>query len=164
MTSGENDRAKVGFARHSLATLAYRAGKTLRGVSQDFGGFKLDPKTRTPLEILAHMNDLFDWALHLAEGRHTWHDSSPSSWDEEVERLFEGLERLDRRLADPAPTGFPIESIFQGPIADALCHTGQLAMLRRLAGEPIRGENYFKAEIETGRLGADQAKPTYEFD
>jgi hypothetical protein len=37
-------------------------------------------------------------------------------------------------------------------------------MLRRMAGEAIRGENYFKAQIETGRVGPEQAPAVREFD
>jgi hypothetical protein len=54
--------------------------------------------------------------------------------------------------------------LFQGPIADALTHTGQLAMMRRLAGCPIRGENYYLADIRAGRVGAEQAAAIREFD
>lgn len=152
------------FLRHALATLAYRAGKAVRGASPEFSGFQVGPESRTPWQILAHMGDLMDWALHLAEGRHVWKPTGADSWEAEVERFFAGLEALDRRLADPEPTGFSLERLFQGPVADALSHTGQIAMLRRLAGEPIRGENYFKAEIAAGRVGAGQADPVHEFD
>ncbi len=55
------------------------------------------------------------------------------------------------------------EKLFQGPVADALTHVGQIAILRRLAGGPVKGENYYVAEIQTGRVGADQAKPKREF-
>lgn len=51
----------------------------------------------------------------------------------------------------------------QGPVADALTHVGQLAMMRRLAGAPIKAENYFVADIAGGRVGPDQAAPKREF-
>lgn len=152
------------FLRHTLATLAYRSGKALRGASPEFAEYRVGSDSRTPGQILSHMGDLMDWASNLAEGRHVWKPARSDSWESEVDRFFTGLEALDRRLADPEPTGFPLERLFQGPIADALSHTGQIAMLRRLAGEPIRGENYFKAEIAIGRVGPDQAEPVYEFD
>ena len=72
----EADPGRVAFARHALATLAYRAGKVLRGASDEFAGFRVGPETRSPLEILAHMNDVLDWALHLVEGRQVWNESS----------------------------------------------------------------------------------------
>ena len=48
-------------------------------------------------------------------------------------------------------------------MADALTHVGQLAMLRRLAGCPIRGENYYVAEIAVGQAGAEQPAPVKPF-
>lgn len=150
--------------RHALATLAYRAGKALRGAPESFAEFRVAAGTRTPLEILAHVGDLLDWSLHLANGEHVWQDSTPISWEREVERFYLRLEALDQRLANGKALGAPAERLFQGPIADALTHTGQLTLLRRLAGAPIRGENYFKAEVHAGRVGAEQEPPRREFD
>ncbi len=152
-----------GLLRHAIATLAYRAGKTLRGAPPEFASFKASPGTRTPAQILAHMGDLIDWALALAEGRREWRDSTPLEWDGEIARFYRALEALDRRLASDG-SAVPEEKLFQGAIADALTHTGQMSMLRRMAGCPIRGENYYKAEIVCGRVGPDQAAPVGEFD
>lgn len=149
--------------RHTLATLAYRAGKALRGAPPEFAEFKLDAASRTPVEILAHMGDLFDWALSIADGRETWHNSTPLPWDQEVARFFTALEAFDARLAKGAPLAATPERLFQGPIADALTHTGQLAMLRRVAGCRIPGENYFVAAIAVGHVGSAQAAPVKEF-
>jgi hypothetical protein len=150
--------------RHTLATLAYRAGKALRGAPPEFASFEASPGTRTPVQILAHMGDLLDWALVLADGKHTWHDSAPLPWDQEGARFFGALEALDNRLASEEPLGHAVEKIFQGPLADALTHTGQITMLRRMAGAPVRGENYFMADITAGRVGPEQAAPKKEFD
>jgi len=150
--------------RHTVATLAYRAGKTLRGAPAEFADFRAGATTRSPGEILAHMGDLMDWALSLAEGREKWHSSAPLPWDEGAARFFAALEAFDRRLALGADPGCSAERLFQGPIADALTHTGQIAMLRRLAGCPMRGENYSRAEIVAGRCGDAQAAPKMEFD
>jgi hypothetical protein len=84
-------------------------------------------------------------------------------WDLEVARFFAALERLDAYIASEEPLRSSAEQIFQGPIADALTHVGQLAMLRRLVGSPVRGENYAKAAIVAGRVGADQTPPPAEF-
>jgi hypothetical protein len=154
----------LALLRHTLATLAYRGGKALRDAPAELAEFRVAAKSRTPIQIVAHLGDLLDWALELCEGRHAWQDSTPISWQREVERFFDGLAALDARLASGRPLGFPPERIFQGPIADALTHVGQIAMLRRLAGSPVRGENYFKAEIRSGRVGAEQADPLREFD
>ena len=145
--------------RHTLATLAYRAGKTLRDAPESFATFSTGEKGRTPAHILAHMGDLFDWALSIAQGKQAWQDSAPLPWPQEVTRFFHTLQKLDDYLASGAPLAATAEKLFQGPIADALTHTGQIAMLRRMAGCPMRGENYYRAEIVAGRVGPDQAAP-----
>jgi len=48
--------------------------------------------------------------------------------------------------------------LFQGPVADALTHVGQLAMLRRMSGSPTRGENFYVAAIQAGQVDAAQPK------
>jgi hypothetical protein len=35
--------------------------------------------------------------------------------------------------------------------------------MRRAAGAPIKGENYFVADIEAGRVGQEQTLPKREF-
>lgn len=154
----------VPMLRHTLATLAYRAAKAVRGAPAAFGEFRASPSSRTPVRILAHMGDLFDWALTMADGKAVWNDAVPLSWDGEVERFFSALERFDARLADGRPLANPSPKIFAGPIANALTHTGQIAFLRRMSGAPVKGESYFRAEIETGRVGQDQSPPKVEFD
>ena len=150
--------------RHTVATVAYRGGKALRGTPESFATFTLGDSPRTPANILAHMGDLFDWALSMARGEAAWRDSQPLTWNAEVTRFFAALKKFDDYLASLEPLHSPAEGLFQGPIADALTHIGQLAMLRRLAGCPIKGENYFKAEIAAGRVGFEQAAPRREFD
>lgn len=148
--------------RHTLATLAYRGGKAVRNAPMGFAAFS--GGTRTPGQILAHIGDLLDWARHMADGKPVWKDSTARDWDEEVRRFFAALQTLDDRLAAADPLGALPGAIFQGPIADALTHVGQLAMLRRMFGAPITGENYFKAEIVAGRVGPEQAKARVEFE
>ncbi len=150
--------------RHTVATVAYRGGKAVRGAPAAFESFRPGPGSRSAGEILAHISDLFDWALSLARGAHVWHGSAPQSWEQGVSRFFSALGAFDAELARTTTLGCSEEALFQGPIADALAHVGQIAMLRRLAGTPIRGENYFKADIQAGRVGADQAPPRVEFD
>jgi len=149
--------------RHTLATLAYRAAKTLRGAPEDFANFRPAPDARSAGEILAHLSDLFDWALSFAQGKERWHDSPPQSWSEDSQRFFAALADFDFYVASGKPMHTSCENIFQGAVADALTHVGQIAMLRRLAKVPIRPENYSVANIETGRVGADQNKPVREF-
>ena len=151
--------AKIEMLRHTLAALAYRAGKALRGAPPEFSGYG----ERTPGQILAHLCDLFDWAMTLVDGRQAWFNSPAGEWEVDVARFFATLEAFDRRVASGVPLEESPERIFQGPVADALTHVGQIAMLRRLAGCKIPGENYRLAQIEVGRVGLDQAKPVFEF-
>lgn len=152
------------FLRHAVATVAYRGSKAVRDASPAFAAFEAGPGTRVPVAILAHVCDLYDWALSMADGREAWHDSTPLAWDDEVRRFFATLAAFDARLASGAPLSVAAQKLFQGPIADSLTHVGQLTMLRRMAGAAIRGENYSRAEIVAGRVGADQATPRREFD
>jgi hypothetical protein len=149
--------------RHTLATLAYRAGKAMRGAPQNFADYGTGEKGRTPVRIVAHMGDLFDWALSIAKGKQAWHDSTPLPWDQEVARFFKSLQAFDDYLASDQPLNDSVEKLFQGPVADALTHTGQLTMLRRMAECPIRGENYHRADIIAGRVGQEQSPPSREF-
>ena len=151
------------FLRHTLATVAYRGCKTLREVPPGFAGFKTADASRSPVEIVAHLGDLYDWSLSVARGAEKWHNSKPLEWDREVQRFFAAVKSFDDYLASEEPLRAPMEKLFQGPIADSLTHIGQLAMLRRLAGAPIKGENYAVAEITAGRVGPDQAAPRAEF-
>lgn len=150
--------------RHTLATLAYRADKAVRDAPAGFEAFRIGETTRTPAEILAHMGDLMDWAVWLARAEHRWQDAQPLPWTQEIGRFFAAVERLDALLASGERLGGSIERVFQGPIADALTHVGQITLLRRLAGAPVRGENYAKAEIRAGRVGTDQSDVRVEFD
>jgi hypothetical protein len=155
---------KTLLLRHTVATLAYRGGKALRNAPGEFATFRAGPSTRTPGEILAHLGDLLDWAVSLVDGKEAWHNSPPLAWDAGVERFFRALETFDQRLGSGAASGAAVEKLFQGPIADSLTHVGQIALLRRLAGVPVRGENYAVAQVAAGRVGADQAAPRFEFD
>ena len=149
--------------RHTIATIAYRGRKAIADPPAGFSEFHVGATSRTPGQILAHIGDLFDWALSLLDGEQRWHNSSPLSWNEETARFFEALRKFDQRLASDAPLGSPAEKLFQGPVADALTHIGQIALLRRLAGAPVRAENYLEADITAGRVGADQSPPRREF-
>jgi hypothetical protein len=161
--AAESPDPQIALLRHTLATVAYRAGKALRGTPPEFDAFKAGPNTRTPAEILAHLGDLYDWALGLCEGRHAWRATPPTNWDSDTQRFFTALEKVDARLASGAPLGMPPTQFFQGAIADSLTHIGQINILRGIAGTSIRPEDYCRAKITTGRVTADQAPPIMEF-
>lgn len=149
--------------RHTLATLAYRGGKAIRNTPASFADYGDPDSARTPGKILAHIGDLMDWGLSMAAGRRQWHDSVPLEWEKECQRFFAALKKFDDYLASDKPLQAPIEKLFQGPVADALTHVGQIAMLRRLSGAPMKGENYYVADIAIGRVGPDQPPPKKEF-
>lgn len=149
--------------RHTLATLAYRGGKALRGAPERFSSFSCGSGCRTAGQVLAHIGDLLDWGLSIVSGKEKWNVSEVRSWDDDVRRFHAALAAFDDYLASDSPLHVPVEKLFQGPVADALTHVGQIAVLRRLAGSPVKGENYFVADITAGRVGADQAAPKREF-
>jgi hypothetical protein len=149
--------------RHTLATVAYRGGKAVRNAPAGFADFHAGEGVRTPGEILAHIGDLMDWALSIAMGNQKWATARPQAWDKEVERFFTSLTKFDDFLASDETLHVAPDKLLQGPAADALTHVGQIVMLRRLAGSSMKSENYFIADIEKGRVGADQAKPKQEF-
>ena len=161
-TASANDSNRH-MLRHSLATVAYRGSKAMRGATKDFAGFRAPNSCRTPAELLAHLGDLFDWSLTQAQGAPKWQESPVLPWDQGKARFFASLKAFDDFLASDAPLQFSAEKIFQGPIADALTHIGQIAILRRIAGIPTRGENLVVAEITEGRVGEDQPPPRREF-
>ncbi len=151
------------FLRHTLATLAYRGGKVVRGMPSEVAGFKAGEGARTPGEILAHIGDLLDWALSIAKGAEAWRNPQPLEWHKEVERFFTAMGALDSYLASGETLHATVERLFQGPVADALTHVGQIAVLRRMAGVPVKGENYSVAPIVEGNVGPDQAPVKREF-
>jgi hypothetical protein len=154
----------VPLFRHAVATLAYRGGKAIRDAPPSFATYRAGSNSRTPVEILAHVNDLLDWMDGFLTGVHKWHVSAPGAWTDEVTRFHSALVRVDQRLEAPLIADLSLERLFQGPVADALTHVGQLTLLRRLAGAPVRGENYYLADIESGRVGPDQSPARKEFD
>lgn len=163
-TLAPDDPTTRAFLRHALATLAYRAGKTLRGTPEEFALYLVTPDSNSPQWIVRHMTDLVDWCLCLVrDGEHVFREVEELPWPQQVERFFASLTALDSYLASGAEIRWDPGRVFQGGIADALTHTGQLAMLRRLAGVKMMGENYMRAEIEVGRVGLDQATPVREF-
>lgn len=159
-----SEKMKREFLRHTVATVAYRGGKAIKDAPDGFGDFKASDGSRTPLQILAHVGDLFDWALSMARGKTVWNNSKPLPWDEETERFFAAVKAFDDFLASENEIAKPLEKLFQGPVADALTHVGQINLLRRMFDSPVRGENYFRAEIEIGRVGSEQSANRTEFD
>jgi hypothetical protein len=152
---------KRDLLRHTLATLAYRTARALEFAPASFADF--DNAGRRPVQILAHMGDLLQWGLSMAQGNPAWFNSQPLAWPQEQQRFFAALSAFDAYLASSNPVHAPIERLMQGPVADALTHAGQLAMLRRLAGSPTRGENFYVAAIAIGQVNSVQPEPVKPF-
>ena len=112
------------------------------------------------------MGDLMDWVLTQAKGDIRWNNSTPLAWQDEIARFYRSLAAVEDHLVSGAALGYEPGRMFQGGIADALTHTGQLAMLRRLSGYKMKGESYARADIEAGRVGLEQVPPDprAEFD
>jgi hypothetical protein len=150
--------------RHAVATVAYRGGKALRDAPDSFAGYQPAATSRTPVQIVAHIGDLFEWALSIARNAQQWRPSAPLPWPHEVARFFDTIGRFDAFLSSDEPMAASPEQLLQGPVADALTHVGQLTMLRRMSGATMRSESYFQADIVAGRVGPDQSVPHREFD
>jgi len=144
---------------HYLAALAYRTQKALRGARPGFASFRPVPKARSPHELLAHMDSVLGYACTFFVGG-TYRLPPLPDLAAEVERFHATVARLARLIEHESGwAGITPEKLLQGPLADAMTHAGQLAMLRRLAGDPVPPENFVFAEVSASNLGPDQPMP-----
>ncbi|MEX2582291.1 MAG: hypothetical protein WD766_03410 [Gemmatimonadota bacterium] len=147
--------------RHLLAALAYRTQHALNDAPPDFGGFAAGGDVRTPHEVLHHMNGLLHLTIVGLRSEPRTRLEPADSFDAEIERLHELLATLSALFAaEDTLESAVVLRLLQGPLADALTHTGQLALLRRLAGFPVTGENFYRAAIDTENVGRDQPLTT----
>ncbi len=145
--------------RHFLAALAYRTQKAIRGAPADFAEFKAGNDVRTPKELVRHMTSVLGYARTFFIGGEFRPEPLPT-FRKEIERFHETLEDLSNLLNAETPLqGLTEEQMLQGQFSDAMTHAGQLAMLRRLHGDPVRSENFIHAEISPDNLTADQPDP-----
>ncbi len=145
--------------RHFLAALAYRTQKALRGAPDSFGSFQAGLQVRTPADLVRHMTSVLGYARTRFEGGHYRAEPLPNL-SAEITRFHGMLEDLARHLtAGTELMGTTEERLLQGPLADAMTHAGQLAMLRRLAGSPVPPENFIDAAVDPANLGPEQPGP-----
>ena len=145
--------------QHFLAALAYRTQKALRDAPDGFGDFRAAPTARTPYELLWHMTGLIGYARTMFHGG-IFEPPRLATIEDEAARLHETLAALSADFADPKLQARITDKQFlQGPLADAMTHAGQLAMLRRLHGAPVPSENFIFASIDAGNVTARQALP-----
>ena len=145
--------------KHFLAALAYRSQKALRGAPPGFANFSDGGKVRTPRQLIRHMDSVLGHARTYIIGG-SYRPPETSNFAEAVAHFHEVIEDLARHLeAGSEMHGVTPEVVLQGPFSDAMTHAGQLAMLRRLAGDPVPPENFIYAAITTDNLGPDQPLP-----
>jgi len=145
---------------HFLAALAYRTQKALRGAPESFGTFRAADGIRTPAELLRHMSGVLGYARTFFIGGQNRPEPLPSLQDEII-RFHELISELVQHIEADTPLreGMTAERLLQGPFTDAMTHAGQLAMLRRFAGDPVAPENFIFASIDPHQLGPDQPTP-----
>ncbi len=144
--------------RHFLAALAYRTQKALRGAGPEFASFRAAPGVRTPHELLRHMTSVLGYARTRFTGGRYWPHILPTV-QEEMDRFHEMVESLSDHIDRSEFCEITPEQLLQGPLADAMTHAGQIAMLRRMAGSPIPPENFIEARIDSTNLSQDQPEP-----
>jgi len=145
--------------QHFLAALAYRTQKALRGAPESFADFRAGTNVRTPRELLMHMTSLMGYARTLLHGGR-YEPPRVDTFSEEITRFHGMLGALLDDFADPTlEARITDQQFLQGPLADAMTHAGQLAMLRRLAGAPVASENFIYANISPRNLTENQAEP-----
>lgn len=151
--------AEQKLLKHFLAAIAYRTQKALRGAPESFADFRAGSNVRTPHELVWHMTGVLGYARTFFRGG-MWQPDKLAAFAEEVERFHHVLEDLGAMLEKEPPTSeISMEQLLQGPLADAMTHAGQLALLRRLAGSPVPPENFVRASIDARNLGANQSAP-----
>jgi len=147
---------KQEILRHFVAVLAYRTEKALQSAPEHFGSFRAGPEVRTPQELLYHMTGLFHHTLAALGGMQPDPLAPGPDLQGEAEQFHNLLAQLSTVLADSLLQEDRLaERLLQGPLADAMTHAGQLALLRRLAGAPVPWEDFFRAPIHSESVGAD---------
>ncbi len=156
---GSDMDEKRQMLRHFLAALAYRTQKTVRGVPEEFGDYRAEPGVRTPRELMRHMTSVLGYARTFFIGG-TYRPEDLPTLQDEIVRFHQMLESLRDELDNETTlSGTTPEKMLQGPFSDAMTHAGQLALLRRLYGDPVPPENFIVADIDSANLGTSQPDP-----
>jgi hypothetical protein len=150
---------KRDLLRHFLGALAYRTQKALRGAPAEFGDFEAGNQIRTPKDLVRHMTSVLGYARTFFIGG-SYRPEPLEGLSDEIERFHEMLATVSRHLAEGDDLkGISEEQLLQGPFSDAMTHAGQLAMLRRMFGDPVPPENFIQADISPDRIGSSQPEP-----
>jgi hypothetical protein len=157
MESGINERRRLLI--HFLAALAYRTQKALRFASPEFAMFRAGPAVRTPLELVRHMDSVLGYSRTFFIGG-SYRPPQSTDFGVTIAHFHEILEDVARHLETGTEMrGITVGGLLQGPFSDAMTHAGQLAMLRRLAGDPVPPENFIYAQVSVENLGPEQPLP-----
>lgn len=153
------DRTERAMLQHFLAAIAYRTQKALRGCRADFASFDAGGRVRTPHFLLNHMDSVLGYACTFFSGG-SYRVPPLPALAEEIARFHATLGRLSKLIEETHDwSRISPKQLLQGPLSDAMTHAGQLAMLRRLSGDPVPPENFIFADVSADRLGAEQAMP-----
>ena len=142
--------------RHHLATLAMRCGHALHNSKENFPTFEAGCEVKTPYDIMHHLANMIYYSNDCLNGSE-FKRLERSDWDVIKDAFFNALETLDNTIKDSSDLDEKlILTLYQGPFNDAMTHVGQLAMLRRMHGSPIVGQNFRAANISADNLGEEQ--------
>ncbi len=134
------------FIQHFLKVLSYRFEKAIHNAAESYPKHASGHGIRTPLELLGHMNGVLEFAISSLKNQPR-RNIPEQSWQEQITLYYEKLKELNQLMQENSFDTDTLERILQGPLADAMTHIGQLAMMRRLANSAIAGENYFAADM-----------------
>ena len=139
------------YLRHTLSTIDYRFQKSVKYVDDDFGDFTIGNGVRTPNEILSHMFQILNGTrIYILEEKYQREPPEKLNLKLEIERFKIELKHLDEVLSEKELEMNYSKRLLQGPLSDILTHIGQISMLSRLNNNPIVGEDFSAAKIQTG--------------
>lgn len=148
-----DNSAKNAYLRHTLSTIGYRFRRCLENAPDSFGDFIVGQGVRSPTEIICHMYSVLNWTTtYMRGGQVIKEGAAQLSYRQEKHRFRIELIVLDGLFSEKEVSPGATEKLLQGPLADILTHIGQLAMLCRLNGHPIPGEDFSKAALRAGEF------------
>jgi len=146
----------IDLLRHHLATMAFRAQHAISDAPANYPEFEAGQGVLKPVEILNHINlMLVATRQYILRDEPNYPKDVP--WWQAIECFHSALADLDEVLVEnETADDVLVRRFYQGPWSDAMTHIGQLIMLRRLAGSPVKRLNYMKSDVRAGHLGPDQ--------
>lgn len=140
--------------RRLLASAGLRFALIEEGAPAEFGHFDAGAGVMTPTAMVRHMVRVARFLDHMLGGP----DPVPCTaddWPAVCAEFYAALREADARLAGDGASDGELERILQGPASDLLHHIGQLSMMRRLAGAPVRAVSFPKVSLAAGVIPPD---------